>query len=534
MNHSASSPLAQFVSLLVRHPLRWLLPTIACTAAAVVFALLRWPTWEATQTLRLRPATSINADALVPGDDTQRMRAMQETVLELLHSRAVVEAVLKEVGPPVDRKAEAPWPTAREISDFSDSVRLAPPDGLEFGRSELLYLSARAADRARAKALCQSASERLIERYRQVRSEKADNLCVELDEVVALARADLEHTSQKLAEIEKQVGTDLGELRTLNETPGSDSALQRTATEIRSELRQARAAQNDNRRLVGVLEAAQRDPGRLLAAPAALLDSQPALGRLKEGLIDAQLNTATMKGRMSEAHPLVVAAAEAENEIGRHLHGEIGIALRAVRADLQLQDERIALLEEREQQAARRLARLAELRAQYGHLADETRHRTELLQRAQQQRAEARAMRAGAATGSPLWALDAPQTGPDPLGPGRTVIALAGLIGGSIVGLGILLLTTAPPARSTELVPVHLDGAEPSRGPFASAAVFAVGPAVWPGVGKGNGVHGANGSNGHAVRLNGHSGSHGVSGHASPMPSLKIALKKLARRRPEG
>lgn len=524
MNQLPPSPLSYVVSLLVRYPVRWLVPTLVCATAAVVFAVVRPSTWEAAQTLRLRPATSINADALAPSDDIQRMRAAQETVLELLHSRAVLEAALKEVGPPAERKSRAPWPTVREIADFSDSVRLAPPEGSELGRSELLYLRVRTSDRRRAKALCRSAGKHLIDHYRQLRKGKADNLCAELDEVVALARNDLGQTSRKLAEIETQVGSDLAELRTLNETPGSDSALQRTATEIRSELRQARAAQSDNRRLLDLLEAAQRDPGRLLAASAALLESQPALRRLKEGLIDAQLKTATMKGRMSEEHPLVVAAAEAENEIGRHLHNEIAIALRAVRADLQGQEERIVLLEGREECATRRLADLAELRTQYGHLADETRHRTELLQRAQQQQAEARAMRAGAATGSPLWALDAPQIGPDPVGPGRTVIALAGVVGGLITGLGILLLTTPAPVASRELVPVPMNGAGMSHGSFASAAVLAVGPAIWPGVNHGPGANGSK----HACS---HDKPTRVNGHGAHVPSLKTALSKLSRLR---
>ena len=58
--------------------------------------------------------------------------------------------------------------------------------------------------------------------------------------------------------------------------------------------------------------AATSDPGRLLAMPNRLLDSQPALKRLKDGLVDAQLHTAALEGHMSAEHPLVIAAEEAE------------------------------------------------------------------------------------------------------------------------------------------------------------------------------------------------------------------------------
>ena len=70
-----------------------------------------------------------------------------------------------------------------------------------------------------------------------------------------------------------------------------------------------------HRQLLTLLKDAEADPTRLMAAPNSLLDSQPALRRLKDGLVDAQLRTATLQGRMSAEHPEVVAAREAEVQV---------------------------------------------------------------------------------------------------------------------------------------------------------------------------------------------------------------------------
>ena len=48
---------------------------------------------------------------------------------------------------------------------------------------------------------------------------------------------------------------------------------------------------------MALLKQAEADPTALVAAPCRLLDSQPALRRLKDGLVDSQLRTANLQGR---------------------------------------------------------------------------------------------------------------------------------------------------------------------------------------------------------------------------------------------
>ena len=112
-----------------------------------------------------------------------------------------------------------------------------------------------------------------------------------------------------------------------------------------------------------MLAEAEDDPGRFVATPNRLFDSHPSLQRLKDGLIDAQLRTAKLLGTMSAEHPLVRAAKESEEQIGRDLHNELAIARRGVEVELRLTADRRALLEEQLAKTNERLQRLAAVRA---------------------------------------------------------------------------------------------------------------------------------------------------------------------------
>ena len=100
-------------------------------------------------------------------------------------------------------------------------------------------------------------------------------------------------------------------------TPRSAARFRKSRTSCGNSGRTEKA----NRQLLALLEQAQADPTRLMAAPTRLLDSQPALRRLKDGLVDAQLRTATLQGRMSAEHPEVISAKEAETQVAARLHG---------------------------------------------------------------------------------------------------------------------------------------------------------------------------------------------------------------------
>jgi len=439
MSHTPpSSPRPGHILALLRsYPKRWLLPAVVVLASAVLYAAA-WPeTWEATQALIIRNEAANNDQHAGRFSHVDEMKTVQETILELARSRGVLEAVLQEVGPPpTHRAADSLWPDARDVEDLRDRVKLVPPKGAEFGETEIFYLRVRAGGRERAEALVAALTRQLETRFQQLRDAKAQSMIAELVGAVAIARADLAESTARLSAIETQVGSDLAELRVLDDATSGESALRRTATEIRNELRQAQITLNSNEELSAVLESARLAPERLVATPNQLLDSQPALRRLKEGLIDAQLRTAQLEGAMSAGHPLVQAAEQAEQEVIRHLHEELATAVAAIQVDLRLNGDRIALLEKQLADVAGKLGSLAELRAGYSNLVDETRNRAQLLQRAEQKLTEARVSQATAETASLIGRIDGPDAGADPLGPSAAVVLLVGLVGGLAAGFG--------------------------------------------------------------------------------------------------
>jgi polysaccharide biosynthesis transport protein len=442
MNHNTSrlpSP-RESLHLLAKHWRLWTIPALVVSAATLTYAMLRPNTWEAVQTLVVRNEAANNDRGPGKFGQVEEMKTVQETILELVRSRSVLEAAMKSAGPPSNCKALESWPSARDIDDFRSEVKLVPPKGAEFGKTEVFYLAVRDRDRSRALALNKAICEQLQTRFQQLRDAKAQSMVAELTKTVSLAMADLAESTAQLTATEKQIGGDLAELRAMQEVGSGDSALRRSGEEIRSQLRETKSQQQSREELLTVLRAAKDDPGRLLATPNRLLESQPAIKQLKEGLVATQLRTAELQGLRSEEHPLVKSSRQAEEQVGRHLHDELTLAIRGLEVELRMDADRIKLLDEQLAEATARQERLAAIRATYEAQAAENRHRTQLVDRAEQNLAEARASHAGANAASLIGSIDLPDTGSQPVGPGRTIIALGGIVGGLIAGLGVFFL----------------------------------------------------------------------------------------------
>ena len=436
-----------------QHPRRLVVPVVVVTLLAAVYAVVRPSTWEAAQALIVRDEAA--GSTIRPGKfGPDEMKTTQETILELVKSRPVLSQALAEVGPAPNADS-GNWPTARDVEALQGALKLSPPKGAEFGKTEVFYLKLQNADRQRAVDLASAVCNQLQKRFEQLRKARAESIIGELQKTAALAEADLTESTRKLTQVEQSIGRDLAELRILNELPSGDSDLRRSALELETELRTYRAAQRTTEELLQLLTAAQADPGRLLASPLRLLESQPALRRLKDGLVDAQLRTAKLQGTMSEAHPQVQAAQAAEQEISKHLHDEIAIAIKGLEMDLRLNKDRVETLRQQSQSVQDRLGRLATVRAEYSNLVMATRQRADIFRTAQQELSEARASLATSQTTSLISAIDQPDTGSRPMGPGRTVIVLAGALAGLLTGTGILLLTVQPSTQSLNAKATH-------------------------------------------------------------------------------
>jgi len=450
------SPIAtprQIVQLVFDHLRLWLVPTAAIAVAVGVYAFVHQSTWEASQALVVRNEAATAQKSPGKFDFPEEMKTIQETLLEVAKGRGVLEAALREVGPPADCQNPAAWPTDQDIDDLRKLIKLVPPKGAEFGKTEVFYLAVRANDRTRSVALNRAVFHHLQTQFQRLRDAKAQGMIEELEKTVRIARADLDAATASLSAMESDLGVDLAELRSMQDLATSDSALRRSGEEIRAQLRENAASEKIQRELLAVLEQSETDPGRFVATPNQLLESHPSLRRLKDGLIDAHLRTASVLGTMSAAHPRVLAAKASEEEIGRHLHAELALARRGVEVELRLIAHRRELLEEQLSKTDLRQSRLASVRADYTNLTAQAKNRAMLLERAEQNLAEARAARASAAAASLITPIDAPEAGIRPVGPGRITIALGGLVGGLLVGLGLVFLVAAPTVKTSAAAP---------------------------------------------------------------------------------
>jgi uncharacterized protein involved in exopolysaccharide biosynthesis len=456
-NRPSLSP-KEVARLLATYPKRWIVPAAAIAVAAVVYAFVASATWESTQALIVRNEATARENGQGKFRQPEDMKTVQETILELVRSRGVLEAALKTVGPPANYKGtEESWPTDRDIAALRKRVRMTPPKGGEFGKTEVFYLEVKDNDRGRTVTLNSAICDQLEARFKQLRDAKAQSMIDELAKTVAVAKADLATTTARVTEIEKQVGGDLAELRSLDQSAGSDSALRRTGTEIRAELREITTTITNQEELLSLLRAAQNDPTTLVATPNRLLDSQPALRRLKDGLVDAHLHAAKLQGTMSAEHPVVQAAQEAAAEIARSLHRELAVAIRGVEADCGMSRDRANLLEEQLAKVNGRLDRLSGLRASYANEAAENANRLSLLERAEQNLAEARAAHASARATSLISRIDSAEAGINPVGLTKASIMLLGIAAGLLAGFGVLYLTVPTAAPTVAASPVAVE-----------------------------------------------------------------------------
>lgn len=436
--------------LLYRHRNLWLLPAVAGAVIAAILSLVLPREWKSTQALIVRPEVAGQPDQrLGKFADLSEMKTVQETVLELARSQSVLTAALTKVGRPADHNGDH-WPTLQDVVDLREQLSITPPGGAEFGQTEVFYLSVLHHDRERAALLVDAICEELESCVKQLRNERAKSMTAELAKGVDRAQGELQNAVAELTKYETGVGSDLGELRYLVSPLGGQSELSQQALAIEAELRANQADQRQSETLRQVLLAAQSDPNQLVTTPLALLISQPALERLKTGLIDSQLATANLLGSRSSAHPLVAAARDTQAEIQTELHRELPLAIAGVEMDLDVQKQREAALRSQLAGIKQRVARLAESRASYATLAASVENQTRLVETARKQLADAHAQQAGASSVSLLARIDNVETDVRPVGPGRAVITSAGGLLGLIAGFGLVFLFYGPQPLSAD------------------------------------------------------------------------------------
>ncbi len=320
-----------FIQTAIKHPAKWLWPTFLLGGLSFGYALIYQPDWQASQALTVREEATESSQWSGHFNEAEELKHAQETILELAKSPSVLTVALTAVGPPATCRQLQEWPSAEDVARASSKTKVVSPNGAEFGTTRMFYLRVSDPDPQRAIQLATAVCDESERRFKKLRAKEFQDAITELANTVRLAEQELDKQTAKLQEMETSVGSDLAELRMLSESFAGGSNLQTTLAEVRQELRQAENTYQSNEQLLNLLTAAQEDPSNLVATPNRLLEAQPALRRLKDGLTDAQLSSSQLLGTMSQDHPRVKAALVAESEIRGHLHRELAVAVRGLR-----------------------------------------------------------------------------------------------------------------------------------------------------------------------------------------------------------
>lgn len=448
---------AELVAALRKHRFRWIAPGVLLALAALAAPSILPPKWVATQAMTVRNEAGTAVEGRGKFRQVEELKISQGTVLEIAKSRRVLEAALRQVGPP-SGKARAEFPTPKDVARLRKAIAVVAPNGTEFGKTEMFYLKVKDVDRERAVALARAVSTETQASFQDVLNAKSASMASELERSLTVANRDLGASSTKLQALEQKVGSDLGELRILQQQPSSNGELRQRVVFIENEMRQLLNRQRLNEEMEILLKRLQQDPRHVMAAPNSLLESQVALKRLKEGLVAAQLKKAELLGNMSPEHPTVKAAALAEQQIGQEIVLELSAALHGLEDERRLIAGQLETFEDQLSQTRVRLENIAGLRTEYSNLVAEVDHRTKLVQGIESDLTEARASEAGANATSLITLIDQPDPGVKPEGPGRATLGLAGLLGGLFAGVGLVILTTP---RLTPLAPLPATPPQP-------------------------------------------------------------------------
>ncbi|GAB5406959.1 MAG: hypothetical protein Aurels2KO_51900 [Aureliella sp.] len=424
----------------------WMATTVLFAGAGFAYVMtLKQETWVAAQGLIVRDEAHGAVMRLGRFQSQTDMKAAQETILEMARNPQVVRNALAKVGReepgPLDFDPPTGPPTTAEIEALAyDGIEVRAPRGAELGTTEVIYLDITASTPERAKALNSAVCDELEHHMQEVRKVRADGVIAELATAAQSARESLDESTVALRKIEEAAGADLSDLRSLADSVTGTSANRTLLDSITSELRKVDVDQRQAEEQLKLAESAFEDPDKLLTAPAKVLNDNPGLLKLRDGLSAATIKTSELRGRFTPEHPRVTAAVETEEKIREQMRVELGSAVAILRRGLELNAERAKKLEAKRAELNDRLERLATIRADYSNIIADVRARSEQVQAADRELAGAKASRDAALTSSLITRLDHPLVGDSPEGPGKASVLIAASVSGLLFGVGLVFL----------------------------------------------------------------------------------------------
>jgi len=409
-----------------------------CAIAAGGWAFLNPGNWTASQSLVVRD--DLLGDSFKPGrfNSLESMKAAQETIFHIARKPEVIRAAVRESGQSAELSSE-------DIEKYQRWISIVAPNGGEFGKTEVFVVRVKETSPERAQNLIQSLSSEIESHVRVVRTNMMASMQAELASNVARTSEHYNELVREIQNVEQSVGADLASLRGLIDPNSGAGDLQRSLEQIRLEIR---GAQNDRERIAKQLElirlAMQQTADDYLTTSNDLLELQPVLKRLHDGLIDARLALSVAMGKYDSGHPLLENAKTAAIHTMDQIRSVLDSTEKGLVSQLGLYEQKVVRLSGDEQKCADRLIDLGKLRVTYKSLSDELTKRGEALAKTRTELAEIQALAESAGDVSLITRIGEPQLGTRPDGISKRAMVLAGLLGGLMIGLGLVVLNANP------------------------------------------------------------------------------------------
>ncbi len=437
-----------------RHRLALLAPLSLCFLLSVGYALWGPKQWRASQVFHLRDEIIGRSNRPGVFASLDEMKVAQETVLEIARHPEVVRRTLEQLGPS-SRSSRGAWPSSKVVEETQGAIQVSAANGAELGKTDLIRLTVVADSPERARKFAEILRAETEVELRRVRYDRACSMQAELGRAVESAQASLAEISGTIEKFELEVGPDLAELRNLIEPKTGDILLYRNLGQIQTELRavqsQVDSAETQRALLAKAVQAANPD---VLATPNNMLDLLPAVRRLKEGWVDAQLNLATVSGDYSHPHPKILAAEQAVAEVEEALRRELRQALSSLDDQITILQSNALRLTKLVDDTTARLQRLTEQRVIYDQLNEEYKRRDEVLRELQSEWVRTTSMTDAAQSADLLTRVADVQVASQPEGPSKRTLVGGSTLLGLLVGIGLVMFLTGPapqiePTRST-------------------------------------------------------------------------------------
>ncbi len=300
-------------------------------------------------------------------------------------------------------------------------AKIKPPKGAELGKTEICYLVGGSFDK-------------LQRQFQNLRAAQARSMLTELRDAASIAKANLLDATTRLTKLEKKLGGDLAELRSMQEWTTGDSALRRTVEELRAKIADISCQEKIYQKLLLAIDSMQE-----ATLSSRLLETHPPLKRLKEGLSEAHLRTATLLGTYTENHPKVIAAVESERIVHEKLKHELILAYGGIKLEGVMLSVTQKSLEQQLATVTARLQNLASLRAEYVNTIAEVKNYSSFLDQTQRNLFEAQTLVHNDSlilrVGEPVVSIKQPT---------RLVVFLTSILGGILTGIGLVCLIYPP------------------------------------------------------------------------------------------